>query len=552
MGELQELEALRKSLANPAVVAPSEQAELEELKKLIAPLIPAAREAVKRPPVTGLVPFVPRLSTMIGETVQEVSGAVKRIMDTSREVAGTGVSIAREVNPKDIAVLGEAFTGAAPGMARKAILGAGQKAAIAADKLGIALPRIISSDKPFTRSVGNLLAKAPLIGDKIVLKTEQALRDFDDIMDNLKTTLGGRSAEEAGSVAKRSLDDAITASTGRGGAVSLKYKLVEKLVSNKRLEPLAATFRASQKVLRQRRASAATGPGEAITELGDALTRRGGMTFLGLQQMRTRFLKLPRDGEVKQLIKAIDIDMRNAIRRGAKPKKGRTAIRLFNEATRFAEKTHKTNVRLRKVMNLGSGEEIIEKIVRIANGQRGSDIALLRKIKGAVPDKKVWRSIISGTIEGLGRDSAGEWSLAVLGRNLGRMPKESKKLLFPDKAHREIITNLALLATRQVNFKKIVGQDNISLTVIGVLGLGSRFDAAGRVIGSAGGRGIIHMLANPPSAKALKNFTTAIQLMNSRPTTKAASALTRTLLILNSSLKEPEERKQPLPGPDFT
>ncbi len=180
-------------------------------------------EASSRPSLA--IPGIPRLSTVVKAIPGAIQDIVKETAQSTKNIM-TARS-ARDVDPGDVLTTGAAFTGAAPGIARNVALKTGQKVAIAAAEAKIAIPRMITSDKPFTRSIGNLLAKAPLIGDKIVLNTERALGQLSNKIDDIKAALGGKSAEEAGLIAQKGLDDAISDSAG---VVSLKYKQVEKLV----------------------------------------------------------------------------------------------------------------------------------------------------------------------------------------------------------------------------------------------------------------------------------------------------------------------------------
>lgn len=402
------------------------------------------------------------------------------------------------------AAVREAVPAAAPALSE------GQQVAQAAQRVGVELPRAVTSDSTAVQYAGKIAANVPVGGTPLRKAAQSAIGQMEDATQVAREGFGTGGVASAGAGIREGISEALKIGPIKQRVTEL-YTKVDDIVDPTVTAPMPNT-RGLASSLVARRTNAALPGSKNVAQLEDALARPG-MNYEGIKDLRTFFgemmdgaKEIPEGlsmGEVKQIYGALSKDMRLIIARAG----GNDGLAAYDKAERAASRWAKVREDLARVTNIRNEEGIFAKIVSMAGSRSTADINLLGRVRGAIgPDK--WDEVASAVIEKLGRAPDGSFSpdRFIGPSGLGGLSAEGKKMLFRSTGkmgHADSIDDIATIAQRWKSLNQYANPSGTGQTVIGgAMGAGMFADPVTTLSSIVGARVFSSILAKPATARS--------------------------------------------------
>lgn len=492
-----------------------------------------------------LLPF--EKNTATGDTRLAAPGLVKGLLDSGAQAftaPGRALSGELQVMGPDGNVTPEAiaeglnFAGWAspsspasglarptPKIATPRQLTPGQDAALAAERLGVDLPRAAASDRVSIQQTGKTLTNVPIAGTPLRKASEGAINQLDEAALRIQRGYGAGDIANAGALVRQGVKD--YSSNTLDDLVKTKYDVVDSLVKADVATPLNATKARVGSLLASREKAALPSEGSAAAIVKQAVDRPEGLTYEGVKRLRTevgQMLKNPQmapagtsQDELKALYGSLSDDLRSVVQKAG----GEKAVKAFEEANTFAAKTIEEQKALDKIIGPQSDEGLFSSIQAMAGTNARANLQSLMRVRRAV-SPETWNEISSAVISNMGRAADGTFSPDRFLTSYGKLSDNGKALLFRGNGNKELASALDDIATVSTRFKQLNQFANPSGTGQAIIG-GSYLPAlymepTTLVASIATGRGLANVLAKPTSAKKLAEWAKAYEKVALEPT----------------------------------
>ncbi|HDH1049738.1 TPA: hypothetical protein PIL23_002670 [Staphylococcus aureus] len=402
----------------------------------------------------------------------------------------------------------------------------GQQVAQAAERVGVDLPRAVTSDTLGAQQAGKLAANVPLAGLPLRKASQTAIQQMDDVMTASRAGYGSGNPATAGAAIREGVTEAIKSGPIKQ-RVNALYDKVDNLVDPTAVGPMPNTQRLAS-AIEARRVNGALPQSAKVAELEEALSRKG-MNYEGIKDLRSYFgemldgSKVIPDGlgqkEVKQIYGALSDDMRLIIARAGGPE----GLAAYKQAEKAAAKWSQVREDLQRVLNLKSEEAIFSKVIDAASSRRSADLQLLGRVRGAVGPEK-WNEVASALIEKLGRAPDGTFSPdRLLGPSgLGGLSEAGKKILFRSTgqmSHADAIDDIATIAKRWKSLNQFANPSGTGQSASWSAGtLGAFVDPVSTVSAFVGSAVLAKVLSTPASSRSMAAWSRAYERAVRQPT----------------------------------
>lgn len=400
----------------------------------------------------------------------------------------------------------------------------GQETALAANRLGVDLPRAVASDSTAVQQLGKISTNVPIGGTPLRKSSRVAIDQLGEAAQRVQQGFGAGDVAAAGGLTRQGIRD--FSENTLDDLVSKKYDAVDSLVDPKVTSPLTATSTRVNSILDARQKAALPSEGSAASIVRDAISRPEGLTYEGVKRLRTevgQMLKNPQmapagtsQDELRALYGSLSDDLRSTVQKAG----GDKASVAFDEANSFAAKTIQEQKSLDKIIAPKSDEGLFGSIQAMAGSTNRADIQNLARVKRSV-SPETWNEISSSVISRIGRDPDGNFSPDRFLTGYGKLSPNGKSLLFGGS--KELQSSLDDIATVSRRFKELNQYANPSgtgQTIIGGSYLPGLYLEPVSVVSSiAGTRVLSSALAKPTSAKKLAEWAKAYEQVATNPTT---------------------------------
>ncbi|WP_107341604.1 hypothetical protein [Agrobacterium pusense] len=423
-------------------------------------------------------------------------------------------------------------TPVAPSSPPPVALSEGQQAALAAQRLGVDLPRAAASDTTSVQQMGKVLTNVPIGGTPLRNASTRAIQQLDDAAMKAQQAYGKGDVAAAGAGIRQGIKD-FSANT-LDDLVSKKYDAVDNLVNPKVTAPLSATQNRVNEILAARQQAALPAEGSAAAIVKQAVDRPEGLNYEGVKRLRTevgQMLKNPQmapagtsQDELRAIYGSLSDDLRNVVTKAG----GEKAASAFDDANSFAAKTIAEQKNLDKIIGPQSDEGLFSKIQAMAGSTSRADIHNLARVRQAV-SPETWNDMSSAVLANMGRDAAGNFSPDRFLTAYGKLSKNGKNLLFRGNGKDDIASSLDDIAAVSARFKQLNQYANPSGTGQAIIGgsyiPGLFVEPASVVSGLVGTRALSNVLARPTTAKKLAAWSKAYEMAATKPSATATNML---------------------------
>lgn len=477
---------------------------------------------------------VPGLLKGLFESGVQAVTAPGRAMSGDLQVMGADGHVSPEAIQEGINFAGWASPASpASGLAKAAVkvppqpapLGEGQQAALAAQRLGVDLPRAAASDRTAVQQMGKALTNVPIGGTPLRKASETAINQLDDAAMRVQQGFGSGDIAKAGALARQGVKD-YSANT-LDDLVSKKYAVVDDLVKPDVTAPLNATKGRVTSLLASRQSAALPSEGSAAAIVKQAIERPEGLTYEGVKRLRTevgQMLKNPQmapagtsQDELRALYGSLSDDLRTVVKTAG----GDKAVKAFEEANTFAAKTIEEQKILDKIIGPQSDEGLFSSIQAMAGSNSRANIQSLMRVRKAV-SPETWGEISSAVISKMGRDADGNFTPDRFLTAYGKLSENGKTLLFRGGGKKELASSLDDIATVSRRFKQLNQFANPSGTAQNLIGgaipLGLWVEPTSLISSVASSRVLSSVMAKPTSAKKLAEWAKAYEKVATQPT----------------------------------
>lgn len=412
--------------------------------------------------------------------------------------------------------------------AAQSVVPEGVAVAQAADRIGVDLPRAVTSDKTAVQQVGKIASAIPIGGTPLRNASRNAVEQLGKKADDVQGALGSGEANAAGAAAREGLERYIGKETqARADAL---YSKVDELVDSTATRPLAYTQKAAQ-TIEGRRALAALGDSPAVANIAEALQRPEGLTYEGVKQLRTSIGEMLKGGvlpanisqsELKQIYSALTKDLEETVLVAG----GRRAAAMFDRANKYYNFVSARRENLARILKTSSDEAAFDRIAAAAGSTSRGDINLLSQARKAMkPDE--WNEVASAVLARIGRDAEGAFSPDRFVTGWGKLSEAGKGLLYSGE-HRAALNDIAKVSSRFKQLNQFANPSGTGQTVAGVAGLGGAWVDPVSLVGSVvSARVLSGILAKPQTAKSLARWTTAYERASRMPNSAGQKYLSR-------------------------
>lgn len=408
----------------------------------------------------------------------------------------------------------------------------GQKVAAAGERLGVELPRAVTSDSVSMQQAGKIASNVPVGGTPLRKASEKAINQLDDAAGRVQSGYGRGNAQIAGEAVRGGVDDLATRQIP--DQLNKLYGAVDNLIDPAVKTPLASTSRVASEILSKREAAAIAAESPAIRQIQEAISKPDGLTYQGIKNLRTylgEMLKKPNllpagtsETELRQIYGSLSDDLRAAVSNAGGPK----ALRAFEVANRAKSATATRVAALEKVLGTSSDEAIAAKIKAMAGSTGRADIKNLNRVRMAA-GKQAWDELSSAVIASLGRDAEGKFSPDRFVTAWGKLSKEGRKALFASTGKEGLaksLDDIAAVSSRFKHLQQFANPSGTGQTILGGAAASAAIWEPVTVLTTvAGARLASKFLASPKSAKSVAQWAKAYQVAVSKPSTTANSIL---------------------------
>lgn len=412
----------------------------------------------------------------------------------------------------------------------------GQRVAESASRLGVELPRAVTSDNATVQNVGKKLSQTPIVGTPLRDASKKATEQLDDAVKVVQDDLGTGSIEVAGN--KIQQDMAKFTGMEEPAALRELYTKVDNLVDpNVRIQ-MSTTAKTAADIVKSRAAADAT-ESKAVERLRAALMNREGKSYAELKTLREDFRAIKsnkglmdnfgmNERDVNRLYDALSADLKASTKAAG----GDEALAAFTEANNRAAMFARDKEVLKSVLGKGADEKVATNLAALASDSSRSNVKGLMLVKSKV-SKETWDELASSVIEDLARNPTnGQFTPDKFTTKWNKLSDSGKKLLFAPE-QRQALEDIAKVSSRfkQLNeFANPSGTGGMTALLAGggTAIYGAIMDPtvlAGTVLTAATGRGISSYLSKPASAKAVAEYVKAYEMAAKVPGQMAQNQL---------------------------
>lgn len=527
-------------------MSPEERAKMTEAEQAAAgPL--AMAKGVGNVALGGLEyvgsPISAAYRTIVGKPVEDVTGIPKEYTEFGAMLATPGLGLTRlpKAPPKVSAP-------AAP-------LTPGEEVAAAGQRLGVDLPRAVTTDSPTLQQIGKVTTNIPLAGGPLRSASESAITDLGVAAQDTRAAYGSGSQSAAGAGVREGITENLKSGPIKTRVGEL-YDRVDGLV-NPVVTGAMPNTRNLVNAIEARRVNAALPESGATKDLSEALNRQGGMNYDGIKDLRTHYgemmdgsAPIPQgmsQGEVKQIYGALSNDMRLIIAKAG----GTDGLKAYQQAENAAKRWSGIREDLGRILKVQNEEAIFSKIEAMAGSTSRADINLLGRIRGAVGPQN-WDEMASAVIGKMGWPPGGTgFSPDAFLTAYKKMSDEGKRILFrstDSASHAQAIDDIAKVSERFKQLNKFANPSGTGQTVAG----GAELYAAAKAVpaalaggwvepislvgGIVGGRILSHVLARPMTARTMATWSQSYAAAAANPTPANINALEASTKVFAASV----------------
>ena len=424
------------------------------------------------------------------------------------------------------APIGGAINAALPAVRAAPTQTKGSQVAEAAERLGVNLPRAVTSDSASVQQAGKIAANVPWAGQPLRQASQSAIQQVDDATRNIATQYGNANANAAtaGATLRSGLQDYIGPTTS--GRVQKLYDAVDNLVNPNALTPVSNTAAAAQDIIARRGAAALNPESSAVRQVLDATQRQHGLSYEGIKTLRTsigEMLKssnLPADisqAELKTLYGALTKDLQASVQNAG----GQKALSAWQRANNYNKLVMDRRENLNRLLKVNSDEQLFERILGAAQTKGKADTALLSQARKALPADE-WNELAAGVINRMGRDAEGNLTPDRFVTAYGNLSPAGKSLLFRSTGQSQLANSLDDVALVMSRFKQLNQYANPSGTaqsiIGGATGFGVMADPVTTLTSAMTARVMSGLLARPQSAQSIARWSNAYYNAVAKPT----------------------------------
>jgi hypothetical protein len=330
---------------------------------------------------------------------------------------------------------------------------------------------------PVARAVTTGTRASPVSVGPVVAAAERQQGQFGDAVRRTAASQGEvLDTQQAGETVRQGAQNFIEQSRARGTRLYERAEAQARGV--KAIKPTQTVAAAREALMRLKENPAAT-PSEISGLEGFIQTIEGGVSIQGLRDARTKLSQGVYDGGLRSSSEqamwkgilgnvADDIDKGlRSVGRADAANTFRTADRLWSERIEVIEKT------LAPIIGkdgLKSGEQVLSAIEGMARGQGGGNMRLSRLL--GTLSKEEAGNVRATLVDRLGRatpgaqDAQGEtFSAATFLTNWNKMTPQARASMFPDKATRDSLGDLALIAEKSKRGQAMANTSNTGVAV---------------------------------------------------------------------------------------
>jgi hypothetical protein len=393
----------------------------------------------------------------------------------------------------------------------------------AAQRIGVDVPRAISTESPLTAFTGQVIARAPG-GGPLQSAIKNSVGQLEDAVQGTAKAAGGTvDAAQAGDNYAKAIESSFKPKVK--SSLDAAYDNVSALMDPNKLNPLTETQSRVADILAQRgEAALESSTGKAVDFVSDAIKRPGGLSFEGIKVLRSHLGELLDRGvfpagmsesELRHIYSGLSEDMTTAAFNSGGAR-GAAALERANELNKQVA-AWKDGVEKVLGSSRRSGEGVADTIIRMAGTGGGADVATLAKARSAVPPE-VWSDMASTAINQLGKGRDGVFSPATFASDFRQLSPAGKALLFRSVGNSEILPRLndvAEVSQKFVDRGKLANASgtaghNALYTVGGAIAYGAMHgdwkEPLAAIAGIAGVNGIARLLAQPETAASVARW----------------------------------------------
>lgn len=414
-----------------------------------------------------------------------------------------------------------------------------------ASAIDVPIPRYMVDERRMTQGLAAGLQNIPGAGDKIAKAAGDTVSALGRAADRVKEGYGSGSTVVAGSEAKDALATWIT--EGSGKVAERIYNSVDKLIDPAISTELKSTAQAAQTILDRRALSKIPGESAAVKTVMDAITEPGGLTYDGIKGLRTFIGEMtPQEiisqglkaSEVKQLYGALTTDLRRSVLDAGGP----SALTAFNKANSIFEQIATRREQLTKIIGAKGDiapEAVLARLQAMAGSKSSADVGKLDAARKAM-GPEAWNEVASATIQKLGRDPQGEFSIKRFLTAYGNLSPSGRAKLFQTTGKDNLANSLAYIYQVSNHIEQKLSQfynpsgTAKSLVSTGVV-MGILHHPIQTLTTLIGGGRMATVLSEPATAQATAEWTKAYLASINSPgsgATKAARAASEKLSAL--------------------
>lgn len=446
--------------------------------------------------------------------------------NVTQQAIGEGVNFASWATPSSPA--SGLIQKASPAVPER-ILSEGDQVARAAGRIGVDLPRAVSSDSMPMQQMGKIISSMPIGGNPLKKASQAAISQIDDAAMGVQKALGSGDRSLAGAAMREGVSD--YSKNVLGGKIAQLEGDVAKAMNQQTMTPLNKTREIVANIVKNRQAGALAGEGKAASLVSDAIKREG-MTFDGIRTLRTSIREMldnpsliPSDisqSELKRIYTSLSDDLRSAAANSG----GREGLSLFEKANRAEAQIAREREALQRIFGRNASDErVADNLISMAGNTSRANIKDLMRAKNAV-SKETWDELASSALARMGRDQEGNFTPDRFLTSWGKLNNSGKRLLFSSPEASKALDDIAMVSSR---FKKLNEFANPSGTAPTGAGFGYIVGALvdpTTVIGSIVGTNILsRFMASPRAVQEVSAYAKAYEMAARMPGPKTAEAL---------------------------
>lgn len=419
------------------------------------------------------------------------------------------------------APLGAALGVTAPATAGNAVIEA-------ADRLGVAVPKVAATDSAALQQIGKLSSNVPLAGDPLMQASQRAVEGLSGAVQETAQSAGGASMEQAGAVGLRGIRDWITGDSK--ALVTKAYDAVDSAINPSVTTDLNQT-RTVVADIAARRQNARLGDSKAVNHVLDAVQTPGGLNYFGVKDMRSSVGEMLDKGilpegmsatELKRLYGALSDDLRSSVQNAGGPR----AAQLFERANTLNAKVAARREKLAEVVGAkgdATPAEVFSRLKAAATSTSRADSALLAQSRRVMGND--WDEVVSGMIGQLGQNRKGEFSPQIFLNDYAKLSDRGKNLLL-SPALRQPLDDIAAVSSRFNKLERFANPSGTGRQLgWGAIVTGMATEPFTTVASLVGGNVASRILASPATANSMAKWAKAYEATVRQPAAGTFKAL---------------------------